>query len=112
MNALIVVENGISLINEKEANEIMNLKILKEQIDKKLKDKTEQILEEMENKGILKVSNEIVGLEVTYIAPSDRESFDSKKLREDNPDLYDEYVKMNPVKSSIRIKLKDGNMGD
>lgn len=110
MNALIVVENGISLINEKEANEIMNLKILKEQIDKKLKDKTEQILEEMENKGILKVSNEIVGLEVTYIAPSDRESFDSKKLREDNPDLYDEYVKMNPVKSSIRIKLKDGNM--
>ncbi len=110
MNALIVVENGISLINEKEANEIMNLKILKEQIDKKLKDKTEQILEEMENKGILKVSNEIVGLEVTYIAPSDRESFDSKKLREDNPDLYDEYVKMNPVKSSVRIKLKDGNM--
>ena len=110
MNALIVVENGISLINEKEANEIMNLKILKEQIDKKLKDKTEQILEEMENKGILKVSNEIVGLEVTYIAPSDRESFDSKKLREDNPDLYDEYVKMSPVKSSIRIKLKDGNM--
>ena len=110
MNALIVVENGISLINEKEANEIMNIKILKEQIDKKLKDKTEQILEEMENKGILKVSNEIVGLEVTYIAPSDRESFDSKKLREDNPDLYDEYVKMNPVKSSIRIKLKDGNM--
>ena len=91
MNALIVVENGISLINEKEANEIMNLKILKEQIDKKLKD-------------------EIVGLEVTYIAPSDRESFDSKKLREDNPDLYDEYVKMNPVKSSVRIKLKDGNM--
>ena len=110
MNALIVVENGISLINEKEANEIMNLKILKEQIDKKLKDKTEQILEEMENKGILKVSNEIVGLEVTYIAPSDRESFDSKKLREDNPDLYDEYVKMNPDKSSVRIKLKDGNM--
>ena len=110
MNELIVVENGISLINEKEANEIMNLKILKEQIDKNLKDKTEQILEEMENKGILKVSNEIVGLEVTYIAPSDRESFDSKKLREDNPDLYDEYVKMNPVKSSIRIKLKDGNM--
>ena len=112
MNALIVVENGISLINEKEANEIMNLKILKEQIDKKLKDKTEQILEEMENKGILKVSNEIVGLEVTYIAPSDRESFDSKKLREDNPDLYDEYVKISTVKSSIRIKLKDGNMGD
>ena len=112
MNALIVVENGISLINEKEANEIMNLKILKEQIDKKLKDKTEQILEEMENKGILKVSNEIVGLEVTYIAPSDRESFDSKRLREDNPDLYDEYVKISTVKSSIRIKLKDGNMGD
>jgi len=112
MNELIVVENGISLINEKEANEIMNLKILKEQIDKKLKDKTEQILEEMENKGILKVSNEIVGLEVTYIAPSDRESFDSKRLREDNPDLYDEYVKISTVKSSIRIKLKDGNMGD
>lgn len=108
MNEIITLENGISIIDDERANRIMNLKMIKEQADKQLKSETDQILDEMESKGILKASNEIVGIEVTYIAPSDRESFDSKRLREDNPDLYDEYVKISTVKSSVRIKLKDG----
>ena len=34
-------------------------------------------------------------------------TFDSKKFREDHPNLYDEYIKMSDVKSSIRIKVKE-----
>ena len=64
-----------------------------------------KILEEMERKGLIKVKTD--DLAITYVAPADRESFDSKKFREDHADLYDEYIKMTPVKASIRIKVVD-----
>ena len=59
----------------------------------------------MEDKQILSLKDEENGLLISYVASSERETFDSKKLRENNPDLYDEYVKFTPVKSSIRIKV-------
>lgn len=62
------------------------------------------ILEEMETKGIIKLNTDV--LSITYVAPTDRESLDSKKLREDLPNVYDAYINIKPVKSSIRIKLK------
>ena len=64
----------------------------------------QNILTEMENKNILKLETD--DLTITYIAPAERETFDSKKFREENSDLYDEYVKFSPVKSSIRVKVK------
>ena len=45
------------------------------------------ILEEMETKGIIKLNTDV--LSITYVAPTDRESLDSKKLREDLPNVYD-----------------------
>jgi len=78
------------------------IKAIKEQ-EEALK---EAIKNEMEAKGIIKLEDEINGISISYIAPTQRETFDSKKLRADNPDLYDEYVRFSPVKSSIRIKLK------
>lgn len=62
------------------------------------------ILEEMEAKGIIKLNTDV--LSITYVAPTDRESLDSKKLREDLPNVYDAYINIKPVKSSIRIRLK------
>lgn len=62
------------------------------------------ILEEMETKGIIKLNTDV--LSITYVAPTDRESLDSKKLREDLPNVYDAYINIKPVKSSIRIRLK------
>ena len=63
------------------------------------------ILEEMEAKNILKLETE--ELAITYIAASYRETFDSKSLRKDQPDIYDEYVKISPVKSSVRVKVRE-----
>ena len=43
----------------------------------------------------------------TYVPPSTRESFDSKKLKEDDPELYARYVKVSNVKENMRIsKIK------
>lgn len=62
------------------------------------------ILVAMEENNLIKVETD--NLAITYIAPTDRETFDSKRFREENPDTYDEYVRMSPVKSSVRIKVK------
>ena len=62
------------------------------------------ILEEMESKGLIKLDTD--ELVISYVAPTDRETLDTKTLKEELPDIYDTYVKISPVKSSIRIKLK------
>ncbi len=63
-----------------------------------------KLFEEMEKNNIAKIeTDEIV---VSYIAPSTRESLDSKRLREELPEIYDEYAKISTIKASIRIKVK------
>ena len=64
----------------------------------------QRILAEMEAHGILKIETD--ELTITYVAPASRETFDSKAFRKDNPDLYDEYVRMTDVSASVRMKVK------
>lgn len=102
---LIKIENGLSTLDLKTS---MELKLITDKIKelKKQEDKIKKaILEEMENKNILKIDTDEVS--ISYIASSDRETFDTKKFREEHSDLYDEFVKFTPVKSSIRVKVKD-----
>lgn len=105
MADLIKFENGNSIldivISKKIAEFERQIKFIEEQ-EKALK---EAIKAEMETKGIVKVKDETNGMTITYIAPTYRETFDSKKFKADKPDMYDEYVKLSPVKSSIKIKL-------
>lgn len=63
-----------------------------------------QVIAYMEDNGILKVENDIMS--ITYIAPTTRESLDSKTLRKDFPEVYDAYARLSPVKASVRIKIK------
>lgn len=101
---LIKVENDLTLLDPEVSNKIAEferkIKELKEQEDR-LK---ENILKEMEAKNIIKVESD--NLMISYIAPTDRETFDSKLFKEEHQDLYDEYIKMTPVKSCIRIRVK------
>ena len=104
MNELIVFHKGTALLDAETAVQIAEF----ERQVKTLKDKEDAlkaaILAEMENKGIVKL--ETPELAISYIQPTERETFDTKAFKKDEPDLYDSYVKMSPVKSSIRIKLK------
>lgn len=105
MTELIRVENGNSILDMAVSNKIAEferqMKVIKEQ-EEALK---EAIKAEMEARGILKIEDATNGMTITYVAPTSRETFDSKKFKADKPDMYDEYVKLSPVKSSIRIKL-------
>ena len=104
MKSMVKLENGeyglvsdaINTIVEIE-KQIKDLKALQESYK-------ENLLKEMEENNVLKVDTE--ELSISYVAPSTRETLDSKKLKEDLPDIYDLYVKFTDVKSSLRIKVK------
>lgn len=101
---LIKIVNDVALLEPETLEKIVKfetaIKRLKEQEDELKK----AILEEMESKNIIKLdSNELM---ISYVAATDREFFNSKKLKNDMPDLYDAYVEMRSVKPSIRIKVK------
>ena len=104
MNNLIKYKAGTALLDPDVCAQIIELeralKALKQQSD----DLKQAILDEMERKNILKIDTD--DLTITYIASTDKATFDSKTFKKDHADLYDEYVKLTAVKSSIRIKVK------
>ena len=62
------------------------------------------ILDEMEARGIKSIETEKIL--ITYVAETDRESFDGKGFRKDHQDLYDKYVQIRTVNPSVRVKIK------
>ena len=62
----------------------------------------ESVLVEMQEKGIKKFDNGEIS--ITYIEPTTRVSIDSKKLKEELPDVYKKYLKELEVKANIKIK--------
>ena len=64
----------------------------------------EAIKNEMEQRNILALK--IGDIEISYIAPHKRKSFDSEKFKAEHSDLYNFYQKESTVKSSIRVKVK------
>ena len=104
MNELIRIRDGVVLLDPNTSREIAEFERRMKEI-KEAEDKLKQeILAEMEEKNILKIDTSDVT--ISYIASTDRETFDSKAFRTDHADLYDEYVKLSPVKASVRIKVK------
>ena len=101
---LIKIENEVAILDTIVSQQIADferkIKLIKEEEDK-LK---EAIQKEMEDNQIIKLDTP--DILISYVASSDRETFDSKTFKADHGDLYDEYVKMTPVKPSIRIKVK------
>ena len=104
MNELIV-RDGDQLILDPKVSEAIAMfeSTIKEA--KRQEDLLKQrLIEEMERKGLLKVDTP--NMVITYVGATERETFDSKKLRADNPGLYDQYIRFSPVKASVRIKIK------
>ena len=95
---------GVAILNPETSKQIAEyekaIKVIKEQ-EEQLKQK---ILDEMKANNIIKIDTD--DLTINYVAETYRESFDSKLFKEQNPDLYDAYVKISPVKENIRIKVK------
>ena len=105
MNELITIKDGATILDVNVAKKIAEFKRQAKEIEDAEEKLREQILNEMESKNIKSIETD--ELLITYKASYDKEQFQQKKLREDNPDLYDSYIKISPVKASVSIKLKE-----
>ncbi len=73
-------------------------------LKKRSDDLKKQLLAAFEKNGIKKYENK--NIIITYVAPTTKNSFDSKEFKTMYADLYHEFTKTSPVKSNLRIKLK------
>lgn len=102
MNEIVITsDNGLSLSSERSVCEILK------QLDELKKQEAiikEDLMEEMKKRGLVKIDT--TKLTITYVNATTSENFDSKKLKKEKPEIYDEYCRISPVKDSIRIKVK------
>ena len=104
MNELLVMKDGNWLLSPYVGEQIAAF----EETIKKAKEQEDllksAILQAMEENGILKVETDAVA--INYIAPTTKETLDSKALRKDFPEVYDAYSKISPVRAYVKIKVK------
>ena len=101
---LIKVENGLSILDAETSQKIADFEKAIKDMQEQEKALKEAILEEMKQKKIIKIDTPEIA--ITYVDETYKETFDTKLFKEQNPDLYDAYVKMSVVKSSLRLKVK------
>lgn len=103
--SLIKRENGTALLDPNISKQIAEFEREAKAIKAKEQALKKAILKEMQENGLYKVeSNELT---ITYIAESYRETFDKERFVEDHADLYDDYLKISPVRASVRVTVKD-----
>lgn len=102
---IITIENDVPTLT----TEIENILSTLDREEKRIKATKDMyrsaLLEAMEKYNIKSIETDNVN--VTYKDAYDRETLDSKRLREEQPDIYDEYVKFTTTKPSITVKVKE-----
>lgn len=101
MNELVKVENGKIEVAKEIVQQIINLEKTKLEIELKEKEFRKALKEKMEECGITKWTTD--GLCATVTKATTRTTLDSKRLKEELPDIYDEYSKTSNVSSSIKL---------
>ena len=104
MNSLITIENGNAVLNAEISSQIAEFERQVKSIKAQEETLKKAILKAMEDNNIIRLETD--DITVSYVASTDRETLDSKSLRNDLPDIYDEYIRITKVKPSIRIKVK------
>ena len=104
MNNIIERTGSEVTFSEEVCEKIISLEKQAKEIKKQQDTMKNEILDAMQKYGVLKFDNEF--LKIAFIPEHDKENFDSKTFKEENPDVYDMYAKITKVKPSIRITVK------
>lgn len=105
MGDLIIVNNkDVNLVPEAKAL-IIELEQKKKEIDEMIKEYRAEILKQMEAHNIRKIDCGEIAF--TYKDAYDKFTFESKKFKEENPDLYDQYLKRSEMPASILVKIRE-----
>jgi len=97
-------QNKVAVLADEVQKMEMQLVQFKE-LEKQYKEAKKKLHDAMEAYDIKKFETDHVV--ITRILPSERRSLDSKKLKEDHPELAKQYQKITKTKGSVRIKLKE-----
>ena len=103
-NEVITQEQETLVLASEFEEQIVLLEKQAKEIKEKQQALKDMLLVEMETKNIKKVETDV--LSITYVAETDREKLDTKRLREEHQELYDNYITMTTVSPSVRIKIK------
>lgn len=104
MNDIIKRTGSDVTFSEEVCEQILSLEKQAKEIKKQQDIMKNEILDAMLKYGVVKIDNEF--LKIALVPEHDAEKFDSKKFKEENPDIYDMYAKISKVKPSIRITVK------
>lgn len=103
-NSLVKIESGNLVVSLEVSQRIADFKKKAIEIDLIEKQLKEDILILMEQTG--KTTYEDDNLTIVYKKGSSRDTLDSKKLKEEMPDIYSSYVRTSEVRPSVSISVK------
>ena len=104
MNNIIERNGSYVTFSAEVCEKIISLEKQAKEIKKQQDNMKNEILDAMQKYGVVKLDNEF--LKIAFVPEHDAERFDSKTFKDENPDVYDMYVKISKVKPSIRITVK------
>ena len=102
-NELIELKQGVPELTPQAITMIKQIEGQLKQIKQTESDLKESLLESMKKYGIKSIK--LDGLAINIVSSGEKEHFDSKKFREENPELYDKYVEFVQYAESLRIKI-------
>ena len=85
--------------------QIANFETMKKQLESQREELKNNLIIAMEEKGIMSLESD--KLKITYIAPQERQTFDSKKLEKEMPEIYSQFLKTTKTKASVRITVRE-----
>lgn len=84
--------------------ELKSLDDRKKELEKQENDLKTFLVQKMEETGVKQIVNDY--FKITYIAPSERTTIDSTKLKQELPELAKKYSKTSVIRPTVRITLK------
>lgn len=105
MNEMVVIKNNEIIVDATVIEKIKEFKKAKAQMDLVEKELNKSLKEAMEKVGLKKFI--VNGLCATIKDGTTRTTVDSKRLKEEAPDIYEEYSKTTPVASSITLTFEE-----
>lgn len=103
MTELVKVENGEIVVEPEIVTQIREFEKMKAEMDLKEKELKQALKENMEKYNITTWIAD--GLCAKYKSATTRKSIDTKRLKEELPDIYEEYLKESNVSSSISLTV-------
>lgn len=97
LTELVAIENKITQAIAQFQEELA----VRKQRDENLRD---ELKVAMKANDVKKFENDFIS--ITYVSESERITIDTKRLKEEKPDLWSEYSQVSKVKDSVRIKVK------